>query len=209
MATSYKIRLKRFNGTDYDTLNLISDNIIMSSGNNLQTDYNNLDGAIDDIVYVGDDAPTDPNTKIWLDTDASGASAVNSVNGKAGTVVLDSDDVGAMSKMDLLWTNASPSSDFAAQTVALDLSSYDLVFIEYAQDKTNNDYYYSFLFRVDSKQHMAYGFYAGMMTRRFTTPSSTGVYFNVSQKASSYGSVFTNDNIMLIPINICGIKGVA
>lgn len=38
MATSYKIRLKRFNGTDYDTLNLLSDNIIMSTGNTLQDD---------------------------------------------------------------------------------------------------------------------------------------------------------------------------
>ena len=138
MATSYKIRLKRFNGTDYDTLNLVSDNIIMSSGNNLQTDYNNLDGAIDDIVYVGDDAPTDPNTKIWLDTDASGASAVNSINGKAGTVVLDADDVGAMSKMTLLWTNASPTSTFSGQTVQIDLSTYSHVFIVFTPNSTGS-----------------------------------------------------------------------
>lgn len=38
MATSYKIRLKRFNGTDYDTLNLVSSNIIMNTGNTLQSD---------------------------------------------------------------------------------------------------------------------------------------------------------------------------
>lgn len=126
MATSYKIRLKRFNGTDYDTLNLTSDNIIMSSGNNLQTDYNNLDGAIDDIVYVGDDAPTDPNTKIWLDTDASGASAVNSVNGKSGTVVLDANDVGATPTWTLLWENASPTSNFVDQTLQVTgIGSYD------------------------------------------------------------------------------------
>ena len=48
MATSYKIRLKRFNGTDYDTLNLISDNIIMSSGNNLQTDFNGINTTLSD-----------------------------------------------------------------------------------------------------------------------------------------------------------------
>lgn len=38
MATSYKIRLKRFNGTDYDTLNLVSSNIIMNTGHTLQSD---------------------------------------------------------------------------------------------------------------------------------------------------------------------------
>ncbi len=38
MATNYKIKLKRFNGTDYDTLNLLSSNIIMETGNTLQSD---------------------------------------------------------------------------------------------------------------------------------------------------------------------------
>lgn len=219
--------LAKASGTDYDTEwvdqsggggtvqsvnNVTPDQTgnITLTADDIGTDATNISiqDALDDYVYVGTSAPTDPTTKIWLDTDEPGMSAVSSVNGATGTVALDADDVGAMSKMDLLWTNASPSSDFAAQTVALDLSSYDLVFIEYAQDKANNDYYYSFLFRVDSKQHMAIGYYAGMMTRRFTTPSSTGVYFNNSQKASSYASTFSNDNIMLIPINIYGIKGV-
>lgn len=38
MATNYKIRLKRFNGVDFDTLNLLSENIIMNTGNTLQND---------------------------------------------------------------------------------------------------------------------------------------------------------------------------
>lgn len=38
MATNYKIRLKRFNGTDYDTLNFSSSDIIMETGNTLQSD---------------------------------------------------------------------------------------------------------------------------------------------------------------------------
>lgn len=38
MGVNYKIKLKRFNGTDYDTLNLLSENIIMNTGNSLQND---------------------------------------------------------------------------------------------------------------------------------------------------------------------------
>lgn len=38
MGVNYKIRLKRFNGTDYDTLNLSSENIIMNTGDSLQDD---------------------------------------------------------------------------------------------------------------------------------------------------------------------------
>lgn len=42
MATSYKIRLRRFNGVDYDTLNLSSDTIIMSNGNSLENVFQSL-----------------------------------------------------------------------------------------------------------------------------------------------------------------------
>lgn len=38
MGANYKIKLKRFNGTDYDTLNLLSENIIMNTGDSLQND---------------------------------------------------------------------------------------------------------------------------------------------------------------------------
>ena len=46
MATSYKIRLKRFNGVDYDTLNLSSDNIIMGNGNTLQNIIPSTNGMV-------------------------------------------------------------------------------------------------------------------------------------------------------------------
>ena len=46
MATSYKIRLKRFNGVDYDILNLSSDNIIMENGNTLQSIIPSSNGMV-------------------------------------------------------------------------------------------------------------------------------------------------------------------
>lgn len=79
-------------------------------------------------VYVGASAPSDPAVDIWLDTDEPGMSAVSSVNGETGTVVLDASDVGAMGEWALLWTNASPASSFAAQTIGIDLSGYDAVY---------------------------------------------------------------------------------
>lgn len=42
MATSYKIRLKRFNGVDYDVLNISSTGVIMNNGNTLEEEINNL-----------------------------------------------------------------------------------------------------------------------------------------------------------------------
>lgn len=207
MATSYKIRLKRFNGTDYDTLNLISDNIIMSSGNNLQTDYNNLDGAIDDIVYVGNDAPTDPNTKIWLDTDASGASAVNSVNGKAGTVVLDADDVGATTPWITVWENASPLSNFSNQTITLDLSEYEEAMVEYQvyANATNNAFF--LIFRIPCQSYPAYiGINSSGANYGFQRPTqfSTGsvVFGTATEKQLGATGNATQVTNRMVPIRI-------
>lgn len=50
MATSYKIRLRRFNGVDYDTLNLSSDSIIMSDGVSLENAFQSLFPSSDGII---------------------------------------------------------------------------------------------------------------------------------------------------------------
>ncbi len=209
MATSYKIRLKRFNGTDYDTLNLVSQNVIMSSGNDLQTDFTNLDNSIDDIVYVGETTPTDPDTKIWLDTDSGGASAVNSINGKAGTVVLDADDVGAMSKWVLLWTNASPTSTFGAQTIPLDLSDYDAIVVT-SKHWTDNDARRNEIAFVGSSRMILTvqsPTNIKIQTLRLYSVSTTGVTFEGGKGTND--SLGTYDsNYAIIPLAIYGIKGV-
>lgn len=55
MATSYKIRLKRFNGVDYDTLNLSSNSIIMSDGNDLESAFQGLFPSSNGIIKNDDD----------------------------------------------------------------------------------------------------------------------------------------------------------
>ena len=50
MATSYKIRLRRFNGVDYDTLNLSSDTIIMPNGDSLENAFQGLFPSSDGII---------------------------------------------------------------------------------------------------------------------------------------------------------------
>ena len=87
----------------------------------------NVEVDIPASVYVGPSAPSDPDINIWFDTDDPGQSIVNSVNGKNGAAVLDSDDVGAMAKWALLWENASPTSSFTPQTLDINLTNYDLV----------------------------------------------------------------------------------
>lgn len=173
---------------------------ITLTADDIGTDATNISiqDALDDYVYVGTSAPTDPTTKVWLDTDEPGMSAVSSVNGKTGTVEL----------WDVVWENASPTSSFSAQTVSIDLSGYEFVIIEFSQNTSNDDYYYGLAASVDSKTHIAIGYYGGRMARRFATVTSTGVTFGNGQWAANYNSSFTDasPDSIIVPIKIRGFK---
>lgn len=119
------------------------------------------------------------------------------------------DQVGAMSKWELLWTNASPTSDFAAQTVSLDLSGYDAVLIEFYAARTRQYLRTAIgLKGVHSYLESSIGGYVGL---RGFTPSDYGVAF----AAGEYVSYFNQSSNSIAewadactPVRIYGIKGV-
>lgn len=147
-------------------------------------------------------------------TQAEAASPVQSVNGATGAVVLDADDVGAMSAWELLWTNASPTSAFAAQTVSLDLSGYDAVRIVFKLVQSGtagtklNSMISQFVNVGDGGLNLyitqAGGDWAGTayLNERSFEVNTTGVYFYDNRERNR--NVNTNN----IPIYIYGIKGV-
>lgn len=162
-------------------------------------------------IYVG---PTEPTSgvRIWLDTDEEGASAVNSVNNKNGTVVLDADDVGAMSKWELLWTNASPTSSFAAQTIAVDVSGYDMMAV--LVSSSSNDYMYTFFAAVGMSIIMNRAVPTSntsaklfVTSRNIESANANGISFSACQQ-STVGTAATAANVELVPRYIYGIKGV-
>lgn len=115
-------------------------------------------------------------------------------------------DVGAMSKWELLWTNASPTSAFAAQTVALDLSGYDFVMVVY-QHWTVAD--------VNNSAFCRIGKYGRLLSHDYTLayrdyrPETTGIYFNIGVEVATYKSSNVIQNASaVIPLQIYGIKGV-
>ena len=140
---------------------------------------------------------------------------VTSVNGMTGDVIVG----GGGGGMDatLLWTNPAPTSTFAAQTVALDLSAYKFVLIEYSQD-------YGFvtstvMFPVPtitpSPGYAAYNVYMNLhwVSSQFTIfqrrceITSSGIVFEDATEFTSYntsGSTSTN-NQLGVPKRIWGI----
>ena len=102
-------------------------------------------------------------------------------------------------QMDLLWTNASPTSGFARQTINLDLSKYKAVVIGAIASTTNVNYYDNFLY-IDG--HF----------KRLTIPDDA-LYFRVGVTASEIGVSFghgyinsSEDDTCCIPSYIYGVR---
>lgn len=104
--------------------------------------------------------------------------------------------------MDLLWENASPTSGFNAQTVAIDLSSYKFIHVicrwttssnpaDDAIQKTSMIGYADYI----------YGYGESSNRRRFMRSSNTGVYFSNGRSSNSQA-----DSSSCVPEFIYGIK---
>lgn len=102
---------------------------------------------------------------------------------------------------DLLWTNASPGSAFAAQTIALDLSSYTLILI--IARRTTDAEYISAVGNIGAKAYMNYTATSGSTiysrTRKFGISAS-----GIAVEAGYTGSGVNNS--YCIPVWIYGIK---
>ena len=116
----------------------------------------------------------------------------------------------------LLWTNSSPTSAFAAQTISLDLSGYDEIEVEYSDlnDASHGDKMPQIKARVGERGLMGATFgSAGAdygsgsiynATRRFAIGSS-GITFDGGHGAVASGS-YSARNDVCVPLRIYGIQ---
>ena len=113
-------------------------------------------------------------------------------------------------KMDLLWTNASPTSAFAPQTIDLNFSGYDYLIINFnvvsqssLYDPIPNQIYMckneQGAYRINTSHNV-------FTTRSFII-TSNGIIFNSGGFFSAYNSTtITEDNNVNIPYKIYGVK---
>lgn len=124
-------------------------------------------------------------------------------------------NLGGMS-MELIWENARPTSEFAAQLIPLDLSKYDLVYITSLYNTSSSTRFSSKIIKKGSYEMLEF-FMNGTSTTsanvsllsRKTDVSDSGVNFgNMIQKSLNDNTAGTTKNIYVIPVHIYGIKGV-
>ena len=112
----------------------------------------------------------------------------------------DWEEVGLVFKQ--VWRNASPTSDFSAQTIALDLSGYDAVYVEAVRSTNSNV--------ISGRTMVSVGGLSGFlmgttdqltMIRREVKATTTGVVVSAYQSANN-----SNGTSNEIPYRIYGIK---
>ena len=109
--------------------------------------------------------------------------------------------------VDLLWTNANPSSSFTPQIITLDVSSYSFIYIEYLNTSTSplNGPSQLLINIVDKYQPIMFA-WQGQLCFRNARTTATGVQFLEADKVTTYGSAATADNTLIIPSHIYGLK---
>ena len=116
----------------------------------------------------------------------------------------------------LLWTNASPTSEFANQTLSLSLSEYDAVEIECCYGSSYTNIVETGIYKKSyTKQYMTChgdiktnntGFY---ISQRLVTVTASGITFGKGMYKNVSGAVKgAEGNTYCVPLKIYGIKGV-
>ena len=108
-------------------------------------------------------------------------------------------------KMDLLWTNPSPSSSFAAQTVALDLSEYNLILVQFLRATNTTSFRGTDISIVGSASTGIIGgvdsVNSSVLSRSYES-TTNGVTFALGRANNESSS----DSAWCIPTYIYGIK---
>lgn len=161
------------------------------------------------------DGLTDPkliiNGELAFGTEADAAVARTNLGVTAANLGLS----GAQVKT-LLWTNASPTSSFANQTLSLGLSSYEAVEIEFCYGSSYTNVVETGIYKKSyTQQYMTChgdiktnntGFYISQRLVTVTASGITfgkGIYKNVSAAANGAAN-----NVYCVPLKIYGVKGV-
>jgi len=111
-------------------------------------------------------------------------------------------------EMDLLWTNPNPTSDFAGQTLSLDLTNYAMVLVLSNANRTDDKYVSCTSTFVVKGVKAKLLNYEKRFEFRTLNATNSSIVFSDNTNISTYNGSATTDNGWNIPYKIYGIKGV-
>ena len=113
--------------------------------------------------------------------------------------------------MDLLWTNASPTSSFGAQQVSIADNDYDKFLVEFKNYSTGASYSHCYLSAIAIKGEfgmiLSPGEEGGYICFRHFGCNATYINFQAAKYAKTYGGTLVESSNLLVPYRIYGIRG--
>lgn len=110
-------------------------------------------------------------------------------------------------QMDLLWENASPTSEFDVQTIYLDCTNYRLLYVVVAISKNSTSDMNMQMIEFDGKSHSFVFAYDYVLFRTITAyQDKKTIRISDGHRINRLGSNPVSDNIMAIPYKIYGVK---
>ena len=111
--------------------------------------------------------------------------------------------------MSLLWENTDTTSSYSAQTVAIDLTGYDAVFVIFCSSTTSDAIVAQGFAFMDRSTIIRYPSYSGSTMRfygRTVTVSNSGISISAGSYRQQGSSSETTANDRIIPVRIYGVK---
>lgn len=144
-------------------------------------------------------------------TTATSAGNLASQNQQAISTI--ESDLGKVAKRTLLWSNPNPTSNFVAQTLSLNINDFDEILVQYRSSTNTARYEESKVSRdlnIGVKTYWSFGnnlSASAVFSRTFFGYFNTNsVTFENGRSISHSGASITDNNAILIPVKIYGIK---
>ncbi|MBQ5658679.1 MAG: hypothetical protein IIV02_04015 [Peptococcaceae bacterium] len=108
---------------------------------------------------------------------------------------------------DLLWENASPTSNFAAQTISVDLNKYNFILVGYAAEASSpNNMQFRILLNDELKTSYIQYISRLNLSYRKVSIKAEGISFGSGSRSDYGGNTVVEDLGAVIPFRIYGIK---
>lgn len=116
------------------------------------------------------------------------------------------DNLYPIGKMDLLWTNSSPTSNFSAQTILNgQIDNYNYFLIEFkGSTGAKSNHLFQIVAKTTSSQRLVSPCDT-ILTRIITNITNNGIVFEGAFNTNPYGSIVSGNNCV-IPLTVYGIR---
>lgn len=239
-----KLNIQMFNSTN-KTTNYELSQFIGTDKPTFLGDYNSDMGKIDNAIHTNATAISGASSDISLINNNIGTlssldttdktSVVNAINEVKGNATTNATNIGTLSNLEttnkttvvnainelvnargtLLWTNSTPTAEFLAQTIQLDLSNYDELEIIYYTDVNANEWkakQTTGRIPIENDVYTLMGQYIfsevtgshPQLFGRYYKTTSSGVQFEVGRDYN--GSSVSTRNYSGVPLYIIGHK---